>query len=118
MRAEHVARRFGHVGPPASLSFALRPNRVPVQETNAPEVNMFIFVRAVTYASLFIGLLLVYVPARLLSWFGMVGPAAIGAPQIIGMVVGAAGSVIALWCILTFAAAGTGTPIPLAPPHR
>ena len=79
---------------------------------------MFIFARAVTYASLFIGLLLVYVPARLLSWFGMARPTAIGAPQIIGMVVGSAGSVIVLWCIVSFASVGRGTPMPLDPPRR
>src|SRR5438034_9515051 len=105
------------LGPPRVIT-SVRPNRVPVQETNAPKVNMFIFVRAVTYAALFIGLLLVYVPARLLSWFGMVRPAAIGVPQIIGMVVGGAGSVVALWCIFTFASVGRGTPMPLDPPRR
>jgi hypothetical protein len=35
---------------------------------------MFV-VRAITYAALFIGLVLVYVPARLLSWSGIVRPA-------------------------------------------
>ena len=32
---------------------------------------MFVLVRAVTYAALFIGLVLIYVPARLLSWSGI-----------------------------------------------
>jgi len=41
------------------------------------EVNMFVLVRAVTYATLFIGLVLIYVPDRLLSWSGIVRPAAI-----------------------------------------
>ena len=55
---------------------------------------MFVFVRAVTYAALFIGLLLVYVPARLLSWSGLAGPVAIEVQQVVGMVVGAAGSAV------------------------
>jgi hypothetical protein len=38
---------------------------------------MFVLVRTVTYAALFIGLVLIYVPARLLSWSGIVSPAAI-----------------------------------------
>ena len=33
---------------------------------------MFILVRAVTYAAFFIGLVLVYLPARFLSWSGIV----------------------------------------------
>ena len=79
---------------------------------------MFVFVRAVTYATLFIGLLLVYVPARLLSWSGVVRPAAIEVPQVAGMVIGAAGAAVALWCILTFASIGRGTPAPFDPPRR
>lgn len=38
---------------------------------------MFVLVRAVTYAAVFIGLLLIYVPARLLAWSGIVRPAEI-----------------------------------------
>jgi hypothetical protein len=52
---------------------------------------MFVFARAVTYAALFIGFLLVYLPARVLSWSGMVRPAAIEAPQVAWMIIGAVG---------------------------
>ena len=38
---------------------------------------MFVLVRALTYAALFIGLVLIYLPARLLSWSGIVRPAVI-----------------------------------------
>ena len=79
---------------------------------------MFVFFRAVTYATLFIGLALVYVPARLLSWFGIVRPAAIEVPQVVGMVIGTAGSAVALCCIFTFAFVGRGTPLPFDPPRR
>ena len=79
---------------------------------------MFVLVRVVTYAALFIGLVLIYVPARLLSWSGIVRPAAIGVPQVAGMVIGAAGAAVALWCIFTFASVGRGTPAPFDPPRR
>lgn len=79
---------------------------------------LFVLVRAVTYAALFIGFLLVYVPSRLLSWAGIVRPAVIGAPQVAGMVVGAVGALVALWCIATFVWAGRGTPAPFDPPRR
>src|SRR5260370_5987288 len=87
------------------------------RKTLAPEVNMFVFVRAVTFAALFISLVLIYLPARVLSWSGMVCPA-IGVPQVAGMVIGAARAALALWCIFTFAAIGKGTPAPFDPPRR
>ncbi len=79
---------------------------------------MFVLARAVTYAALFIGLVLIYVPARLLSWSGIVRPAAIEMPQVAGMVIGAAGAAVALWCIYAFASIGRGTPAPFDPPRR
>jgi protein-S-isoprenylcysteine O-methyltransferase Ste14 len=79
---------------------------------------MFVLVRAVTYSALFIGLLLIYLPARVLSWSGLVRPSVIAIPQVAGMVLGAVGAAIALWCIFTFAAIGKGTPMPLDPPRR
>lgn len=81
-------------------------------------MNLSILVRALTYASLFIGLLLIYVPARLLSWSGIVRPAAIEVPQILGMIIGTLGAFIALWCIFTFSYVGKGTPAPFDPPQR
>jgi len=79
---------------------------------------MFVFARAVTYAALFIGLVLIYVPARLLSWSGIARPATIGVQQVVGMVIGAAGAAIVLWCVITFASVGRGTPAPFDPPRR
>ena len=89
-----------------------------VKRHYAPEVNMFALARAVTYAALFIGLVLIYVPDRLLSWSGIVRPAAIEVPQVAGMVIGAAGAAVALWCVFTFASVGGGTPAPFDPPRR
>ena len=79
---------------------------------------MFVLVRAVTYSALFIGLLLIFLPARLLSWSGIVRPAAIGGPQVVGIVIGVLGAAIALWCIFTFIFIGRGTPAPFDPPRR
>jgi protein-S-isoprenylcysteine O-methyltransferase Ste14 len=79
---------------------------------------MFVLVRAVTYAALFIGFVLIYLPARVLSRSGIVRPAAIGVPQVAGMVLGAASAAVALWCIFTFATVGRGTPAPFDPPRR
>jgi protein-S-isoprenylcysteine O-methyltransferase Ste14 len=82
-------------------------------------VTMFVVVRAVTFAALFIGLVLIYVPAQfLLPGSGLVRPAAIGAAQIAGMTIGSVGAAIALWCVFTFAFVGKGTPAPFDPPRR
>jgi len=59
-------------------------------------MNISILVRTVVYASLFIGVLLIYLPARLLSWSGIFRPAGIEVSQVIGK----------------------GTPAPFDPPQR
>lgn len=79
---------------------------------------MFVLVRAVTYAALFVGLVLIYAPDRLLSWSRIVRPMAIEVQQVAGMAIGAAGAAVALWCIFTFAFVGRGTPAPFDPPRR
>jgi protein-S-isoprenylcysteine O-methyltransferase Ste14 len=79
---------------------------------------MLVLARAVTYAVLFIGLVLIFVPASLLSWSGAVRPEAIELQQVIGMAIGAAGATVALWCVFVFASIGRGTPAPFDPPRR
>ncbi len=79
---------------------------------------MFVLIRAITYSTLFIGFLLVFLPARLLSWSGIVQPVGIGAGQVAGVVVVASGAMLALWCIVTFVVIGRGTPAPFDPPRR
>ena len=59
-----------------------------------------------------------FLPARLLSWSGIVGPVSIGAAQVAGAVAVAGGAVLALWCIVTFFVIGRGTPAPFDPPRR
>jgi len=79
---------------------------------------MFVLIRAITYATLFIGLFLVFVPARLLSGVGIAPPEVVGIPQVGGMIIGAMGAVVALGCILAFVLVGRGTPAPFDPPRR
>jgi protein-S-isoprenylcysteine O-methyltransferase Ste14 len=79
---------------------------------------MFVMIRAITYATLFIGFLLAYLPARVLASAGIARPPIIAAPQIAGMLCGAIGTVLALWCISTFATIGKGTPAPFDPPRK
>ena len=79
---------------------------------------MSVIVRAIVYATLFIGLVLIYVPTRLLAWSGIVRPTTMGVRQIAGIIIGTAGAVIALWCVVAFARIGKGTPAPFDPPRR
>jgi protein-S-isoprenylcysteine O-methyltransferase Ste14 len=79
---------------------------------------IFVLARAVTYASLFIGLLLVYLPGRILSSTGISQPRAIAPWQVVGMLLGGCGAALALTCILTFVLVGRGTPAPFDPPRR
>jgi len=79
---------------------------------------MFVLIRAITYSALFIGIVLIYAPANLLSWSGIARPTAIEVQQIAGMVMCAVGAAVALWCIFTFASIGRGTPAPFDPPRR
>ena len=79
---------------------------------------MFLLVRAIAYATLFVGFLLVFLPARLLSWSGIAPPVSIGAAQVAGTIVGVGGAALALWCIVTFIVIGRGTPAPFDPPRR
>jgi len=79
---------------------------------------MFVLARTIVYASIFIGILLIYLPSRFLAWSGVTRPPLIGPQQIAGMVIGGAGAAVALWCIFTFAFVGKGTPAPFDPPRR
>jgi protein-S-isoprenylcysteine O-methyltransferase Ste14 len=79
---------------------------------------MSVIFRAITYATLFVGFVPIYLPARVPASAGIVRPPAVAARQIAGIVVGTIGAVIALWCILTFATIGKGMPAPFDPPRR
>ena len=79
---------------------------------------MFVVFRTITYATLLVGFLLIYLPSRVLASAGIVRPPQIAAAQIVGIIVAGIGTAIAPWCILTFATIGKGTPAPFDPPRR
>jgi len=79
---------------------------------------MFILARALTYATLFIGFVLVFLPARVLAWSGIGAPSRFGLLQVAGGAVTAAGAMLAVTCVVTFAFVGKGTPAPFDPPRR
>lgn len=81
-------------------------------------MNIFTMIRALTYASIFIAVLLVFVPARLLEVSGIARPESFGVAQILGAIFVVGGSLLAVTCVLTFATIGRGTPMPLDPPRR
>ncbi|HTK31458.1 MAG TPA: methyltransferase [Candidatus Saccharimonadaceae bacterium] len=79
---------------------------------------MFALVRALVYAVLFMGFTLVFLPGQVLRWAGVTRPAHLGAAQFAGVAVEIVGVALALWCIVTFALIGRGTPFPIDPPRR
>jgi protein-S-isoprenylcysteine O-methyltransferase Ste14 len=79
---------------------------------------MFTAVRAILYATLFISFVFLYVPGRILTRMGVAHQPAIVWPQIAGMLIGGAGAMIALWCVIAFVRIGKGTPAPFDPPRR
>lgn len=78
---------------------------------------MRILLRALTYATLFIGAFLVFVPGRILARVGITPVATVGLPEVAGLIVAAVGFGLALACVLTFAFVGKGTPAPFDPPR-
>jgi protein-S-isoprenylcysteine O-methyltransferase Ste14 len=75
-------------------------------------------VRALTYASFFIALFLFFLPARLLEWAGVSRPSQMGWIGLLGIAIGVLGLGLAVWCVVTFAVIGRGTPAPFDPPRR
>jgi len=79
---------------------------------------MFIWMRALTYASLFTAVVFVFAPAWVLGQAGISGPGSIGPFQIVGAALVLIGAATALLCVLAFARFGRGTPAPFDPPRR
>lgn len=74
--------------------------------------------RTLVYVTLFVVVVLVLLPGQNLGGFDLVRPSHVGALQIAGSVITVAGVSMALWCVLTFALVGRGTPLPFDPPRR
>lgn len=79
---------------------------------------MFTLIRALTYATLFAGFLLWFVPAEILAIGGLRAPRSVGVLQTFGALVGIVGLGLALSSVLAFATLGKGTPAPFDPPRR
>ncbi len=74
--------------------------------------------RALAYAALFTGLVLVLLPSRFVRRAGL-GPAELPLlPRVAGLALAVLGAALALWCVLAFALRGRGTPAPFDPPRR
>lgn len=79
---------------------------------------MFLVARAITYVTLFAGIVLVFLPLELLTASRIGWPASIGPTQVAGMLLAGAGSALALWCLLALVFVGQGTPAPFDPPRQ
>lgn len=79
---------------------------------------MLILLRALTYATIFIGVLLFLVPAQILDGTGITQPDFPGTAQWAGLVMAVAGLALAVGCVLTFVFVGKGTAAPFDPPRR
>ena len=78
---------------------------------------MLILVRAVVYGSVFVALVLVYLPGRMLAWSGVERPPAMGPSQWIGGALVLVGIVPMAWSFLSFVFRGRGTAAPFDPPR-
>jgi len=74
-------------------------------------------VRGLTYAALFIGAFLVFIPGRILARVGINPVVATGPSAVAGLVIVVLGLALAIACVLTFAFVGRGTPAPFDPPR-
>jgi protein-S-isoprenylcysteine O-methyltransferase Ste14 len=79
---------------------------------------MFALVRAIVYATLFMSVVLVFIPEQILLATGITRPAQIGPLHWVGLALVVLGGALAIWCILTFALVGKGTPAPFDPPRK
>jgi protein-S-isoprenylcysteine O-methyltransferase Ste14 len=79
---------------------------------------IFVIVRTLVWSTLFVGVVLWFLPASVLASAGIRGPASFGAWQVAGLALGLPGLALALACVIVFAFAGRGTPAPFDPPRR
>lgn len=79
---------------------------------------MLALFRSLVYAALFIGVFLVFIPEQILMATGITRPQQIGPVQTSGLVLVVLGGALALWCVVTLALVGKGTPAPFDPPRK
>ena len=79
--------------------------------------TIFRLIRAVVYATLFVGFWFVLLPSMVLRWSGAGSPMAIGIVQLAGLLLVVLGAAVVAWCILSFVFIGRGTQAPFEPPR-
>jgi len=79
---------------------------------------MFPLIRGLTYATLFISFVLVFLPGQVLVRSGVTAPPEVGPAQVLGAAVVILGLSLAISCVLAFGIVGKGTPAPFDPPRR
>jgi len=79
---------------------------------------MLALFRSIVYAALFISVVLVFIPDQILRAAGVTRPTDIGLWHGMGLALVVLGGALAIWCILTFALVGKGTPAPFDPPRQ
>jgi protein-S-isoprenylcysteine O-methyltransferase Ste14 len=79
---------------------------------------IFTLMRAIVYATVFMGFTLVFLPMRVLAWSGFSEPSTIGVQQVLAVIILIAGLALTVSCVLSFVFVGKGTPFPLDPPRR
>ena len=79
---------------------------------------MLALFRTIVYSALFISVVLVFIPQQILTATGITRPEQIGPIEIAGLVLVVLGGALAVWCIVTFALVGKGTPAPFDPPRK
>ncbi|MBY0496836.1 MAG: isoprenylcysteine carboxylmethyltransferase family protein [Cyanobacteria bacterium] len=79
---------------------------------------MFTLIRALTYATIFSGFVLIAIPMSILERSGLTRPDVIGGWHFAGILTLVAGFILTVWCVLSFVFLGKGTPFPLDPPRQ
>ena len=79
---------------------------------------MLALFRSLVYAALFISVVLVLIPEQILIATGITRPEQTGVVHWVGLALVVLGGALAIWCILTFALVGQGTPAPFDPPRK
>src|SRR5256885_4801182 len=79
---------------------------------------MLTFLRALTYATLFVAFFLVVIPQRILRGSGYKWSGSPSWSELTGMGLVIVGFALVTWCLVTFAFVGKGTAAPFDPPRR
>src|SRR5882762_1747826 len=79
---------------------------------------MLALFRSIVYSALFISVVLVFIPDQILRAAGITLPTHYGPLHGVAIALVVLGGALAIWCILTFALVGKGTPAPFDPPRQ